>query len=402
MAISKNLRDLTEQEREKQWELARDRTAGPIPDPATFQTNQISKYPPWMIRLVVFLAMCVLVAAFIPSAYRLYLAGSSSFCEAMNAYMQGDEAPPATSPPLAEQFDDRCNQVGYATIMLAEIGQIIFLLCLATIARGAVERRIFWSGVILSTLVALFGNAFIAEPWRHGGYIFKWMEAFVPPLIVAFVGYALKELFLHFIEERRATGIAIKKAEVERLARYNDPEKQASWARHYSIALRDGYKRANARYKPDLQALTPDDWQHIIKRQMLSGEYTVDVTAETAYERAEREAKERAERDRLENERKLEEARVKALSAPPSEREKIIQELPAETIDAVNASVENTQTEQPEGGEVWLIDPDKGLWAVKSTLSGKVLRSDHISAADAKKHLNDYNYRWNRRQNLTK
>ena len=199
------------------------------------------------------------------------------------------------------------------------------------------------------------------------------------------------------MEERRATGLALKKAEIERMERFKNPEADPSWLRNYSLALRDAIRKANARFKPELLALNNDDWQHLIKSAMLAGQYTVDPNAESAYERAEREGIEKVEKERLEQIRQMDELKRQALESAPSVREEMIKELPQAMRDEVSATVASV----PEGDdEVWLNNTEKGTWTGKSSLSGKVLGTDFTSEKEARKRVKDYNYRYNRRQSI--
>lgn len=385
--ISPKLRQLFEEERTAAWESAREKTAGPPPDAEMLRSQILSKYPAWMIRIVIFLACIVLAAAFLPSAFRLHEAGDASFCEI-----------------LINKDLDRCSQVGASTVILAEIGQVIFVLCLAVLANNRAQKTVFWGGAGLSTLIALVGNAYVAEPWSHGGYIFKYLETFAPPLLVIGVGYSLKELFLYFVEERYRLDRDMKTAELERKIRYKEPEKDPSWLRNYSIALRDALRKANTRLKPELGQLNKDDWQQLIKNEMIASQWTVDPSQQTAAERieADRIEKERIRQERMQAE--IDRIRETLKEVPPDQQgeflarqtirltdpaaaEQVVKELGPASIGPVD-----------EQTEVWLNDAEAGTWTARSLSSQYTIGTEFKSEDEAIKRLKTYNYHWQRRQ----
>jgi hypothetical protein len=66
-----------------------------------------------MTRMITLLCLILLLAAFTPSAIRLYVIGSQTFGQAV-------------------QNQTAKNVVGLATVLSAEIGQVVFSLALAT------------------------------------------------------------------------------------------------------------------------------------------------------------------------------------------------------------------------------------------------------------------------------
>ncbi|NJL70830.1 MAG: hypothetical protein HC888_04080 [Candidatus Competibacteraceae bacterium] len=187
------VRTLNEEQRSESWDTARRRLAGPEIDPTLYRSFAQNEYPTWILTLVLVLCVIVLIAAFIPSSYRLHAAGASTFCESIEA----------------RDTDPRCNTVGIATVLLAETGQLVFFFALAVLGQSAISRRIFWGGVALSTLIALIGNAHIAVPWEHGHYAFAYLEAFVPPILVMAVSYVLKEFMLYRIKLRYRQNVEV-------------------------------------------------------------------------------------------------------------------------------------------------------------------------------------------------
>ena len=112
-----NLRPLTQEQRQGARKKARDaviRAIGPKPAREHFNQSTISKYPPSVTRLIFLLCLVLLLAAFTPSAIRLYVIGSQTFGQAVSN-------------------DAAMTAVGFATVLSAEIGQIVFSLALATL-----------------------------------------------------------------------------------------------------------------------------------------------------------------------------------------------------------------------------------------------------------------------------
>jgi hypothetical protein len=86
---------------------------GVKPTREQFTYTAVSKYPPAITHLISGLCLVLLLAAFTPSAIRLYVIGSRTFGQAVS----NEVAPVA---------------VGLATVLSAEVGQVVFSLALAT------------------------------------------------------------------------------------------------------------------------------------------------------------------------------------------------------------------------------------------------------------------------------
>lgn len=304
MTIPDRFRALDEEGRQEAWELARQWVAGKQPDPNQFKTWNTSRYPRWIGALIVIASIIVLVAAFIPSAYRLHLSGASEFCKSVQATEQdlgvpmvtpdpggiGGGEPLALSVPVFS-WEARCVNVGAATVVLAETSQLVFLMALALFEAKAVTlvirgravsfsptHLILWTGAVLATMIAIVGNANIGEPWAHGARLFAYMETFIPPLIVMGIGYVLKEMFLHTIESRHEAKIKFLEAIRVYEAKLADPETQSSWLRFYSQALRESLKGLNKGLGTALlNAMTNEDWTVVVRHEMRMNHWTVDM-----------------------------------------------------------------------------------------------------------------------------
>jgi hypothetical protein len=178
-AMTDNLRPLTQEQRQVAHKAAREaviRAIGPKPTREHFNYTTISKYPPSVTRLIFVLCLVLLLAAFTPSAIRLYVIGSQTFGQAVSSNVA-------------------MAAVGFATVLSAEIGQIVFSLALATLGTSRPARRLLIISMILATIISLVGNVQLALP-GHENSPFAWLEAIVPPIIVLATAYVIKEQIL--------------------------------------------------------------------------------------------------------------------------------------------------------------------------------------------------------------
>jgi hypothetical protein len=77
-----NLRPLTQEQRQSAHRVACQaavRSIGPKPTRDHFSPTTISRYPGSVTRLIALLRLVLLLAAFTPSAIRLYVIGSQAF-----------------------------------------------------------------------------------------------------------------------------------------------------------------------------------------------------------------------------------------------------------------------------------------------------------------------------------
>jgi len=249
--VISDLRPLTQDERQTAYDAARAavlRAVGEQPDRAQFTHHTTSKYPAWVIRLFAVLCLVLLLAAFTPSAIRLYVIGSQTFGLAVNN--------------TAAQ-----TLVGLATVLSAEIGQVVFSLALATLGTSRSARRLLYTSMAISTLIALVGNIQLALP-GHTGSPFAWLESIAPPLLVLFVSYVLKSQMLDSIYQRHANEQAYQQALHAWQQATAAPETHIKWNQFYANALRDTLRKANSRKKDALEAATNADWRALIWREL--------------------------------------------------------------------------------------------------------------------------------------
>lgn len=101
--------------------------------------------------------------------------------------------------------------VGIATVLTAEIGQVVFSLALATLGITPNARRLLYASMGIATTIALIGNVQVALP-GHAESPFAWLEAIAPPLLVLSTAFVLKEQMLESIEIRHANERAYQEA----------------------------------------------------------------------------------------------------------------------------------------------------------------------------------------------
>lgn len=249
--MTPSIRPLTQEQRQAARQAARQaviRSIGPRPAREHFAHHTISKYPPTVTRLISSLCIVLLLAAFTPSAIRLYVIGSQTFGQAVSSSVA-------------------MTAVGLATVLSAEVGQVVFSLALATLGTGQSSRRLLYLSMTIATILALTGNIQIALP-GHTSSPFAWLEAVAPPLLVLSTAYVLKEQVLETIERRHADERAFQATLAEWQVATADPERHPNWPQVYANALRDALLKANSRRKEMLGEMTVDDWRLAVTREM--------------------------------------------------------------------------------------------------------------------------------------
>ena len=253
------LRRLSDSQRLDARDKAREnvrKAIGQRPDRAQYEHYAASKYPPAVTGLITLLALGALVAAFIPSAIRLYHIGSNTFGQAIgDAYSM--------------------TAVGIATVLLAETGQVVFSLALAVLGNQTTSRRLLYISMAIATAIALVGNVQVALP-GHWTNPFAYLEAIAPPLLVLSTAYVLKGQLLHAIETRHANERAYQEALAEWKAATGEPEQHDRWPSAYANALRQALWRANGRgsgagstaRQELMQQLDGDAWRALVLREM--------------------------------------------------------------------------------------------------------------------------------------
>jgi hypothetical protein len=246
-----NLRPLAQEQRQSARKKAREaviRAIGPKPVREHFNQSTISKYPPSVTRLIFLLCLVLLLATFTPSAIRVYVIGSQTFGQAVSS--------------SAAQ-----TAVGLATVLSAEVGQVVFSLALATLGTSRSARRLLMVSMMIATTIALVGNVQISLP-GHTDSPFAWLESIAPPLLVLSTAYVMKEQILETIEIRHANERAFQVAMEEWKTVTATPEEYPNWMQFYANALQDALRKANARRKEALSQMTIEDWRLAVGREI--------------------------------------------------------------------------------------------------------------------------------------
>lgn len=395
-----SLNGLTEEKREEARRKAVEGVVGPEIDEANYPPAPIpppepSEYPNAMVMSIVILCVVVLIAAFIPSAYRMYTAGSEVFCKSFDEFV-GEETDAAI-----------CSSVGVATVLMAETGQAVALLAIAvlgtTALSGAMDlsdaqkrqvkatklaNSVFWFVAILTTAIAYVGNLHVAKPWTHMDEFFgafAWLLDLAPPTLVIGIMYAMKELMLYFIRRRFQHKLQIAATEKRRLDQIAgdhrtregfrmNPEVHPLWHKQYALALKDAIVKSNLRQRGErkskaldarlylLKNLSNEEWKYLIKQQIIASDFTVDPTKLTVVER-------------IEAQLEQEEAEAIAESG-----EEVVREITAEDIVTVEEPVYQLAN---------------GKWGFKG--KGNYKRENIKDEKTARKAYKTYMYHWNRR-----
>jgi hypothetical protein len=245
------IRPLTQEERQLARSAAAEavmRDIGERPQRDHFNQHTAHRYPPRVTRLITGLCIALLLAAFTPSAIRLYVIGSSTFGAAV-------------------PYELAMIAVGIATVLTAEVGQVVFSLALATLGTSTSARRLLYGSMGIATAIGLVGNVQVALP-GHTTSPFAWLEAIAPPLLVLSTAYVLKEQMLEAIELRHANERAYQEAINEWQRSAINPEAHPRWMQFYANAIRDALRKGNSRRREALEALTNGDWRALIYREL--------------------------------------------------------------------------------------------------------------------------------------
>lgn len=236
------------------------KSIGDAPNRDQYQHAAVSKYPAWVNQLIMLLCAFVLIAAFVPSAIRLYAIGSSTFAQAIDD-------------------DASAMAAGLAVVIMAETAQILFSLAAAVLAISTVtSRRLLYASMAAATLLALVGNAQVSLP-GHWTNPFAYLEALLPPLLVLSTAYVLKEQMLVAIETRHANERAYQLAYNEWATANGKPEAHPRYMSALANALRDALREANSKgsgatNRRELMAtFTNEHWKALVTRELNADEW---------------------------------------------------------------------------------------------------------------------------------
>lgn len=254
MEILRQIPPLSQQARIDARETAKKtllKTLGEEPERTHFVYNGFGKYPKRITALITILCVTVLIGAFLPSSFRLYVAGSTAFSHGVDVHILAVIS-------------------GIATVIMAETAQVVASLALATLGTGRTSKRILYAIMVMSTFLALVGNWSVAQPYD----LFSVIEAIFPPLIVLGMSFILKEQMLVSIEDRYASEQRYQHSIEEWRLAVSNVESHSDWQQRYASALRDQIVKANKRKKSfNILDLPTNDWQVLVWREMKADEW---------------------------------------------------------------------------------------------------------------------------------
>ena len=235
--------------------------AGEKPIRERFKNTGYSELGSGTTLLFTGLALLIAVAAFIPSAMRLYEIGFTTFGHAIANHNSQVAA-------------------GISSIMLAESGVLAFSLFNATLHDKTAKRVvIFFIG--LFSVYALVGNIQLAMP-NHWGNPFAWLESVVPPVAVLGAGFMLENQLLVYLKQRQQDNLAYDESLSEWKIATANPRSHGRYRRLYANSLRDAFKAKNGKgrgknerleYMAQLQA---EDWVEVVLTEMAADEWFVE------------------------------------------------------------------------------------------------------------------------------
>jgi hypothetical protein len=262
---------LTEAQRLDARETARRnaiRRVGERPQRAQFEHHTASKYPPFVRTAITGFMLLLLIAAFMPSAFRIYRVASHTFGKAITDPTQQDIA-------------------GVAFVLLAELACLGFVIAAGTLDIGRKTRGLLYLAAIVSTLIACIGNVQVAIQHTPGAWTwftqwiesfshepFSWFEAIAPPVFTLIAGLVLKEIGLESIQRRHENERAYQQALADWKTATADPEALPSFRPVYANALRDQLQRVNAKGRGRdqriavMHALSTEDWRALVQREL--------------------------------------------------------------------------------------------------------------------------------------
>ncbi len=262
---------LTEADRLAARDTARQnaiRRVGDKPQRELFDHHTASKYPPFVRTAITGFMLLLLLAAFAPSAFRIYRVANTTFGKAITDHTQQTVA-------------------GVAFVLLAELAVLGFVIAAGTLDIGRKTRILLYLAAVVSTLIACIGNVQVAIQHTPGAWSwltewiksfshepFSWFEAIAPPVFTLIAGLVLKEVALESIQRRHENERAYQDALADWKAATDDPEALPSFRAAYANALRDRLQRVNAKGRGQrerieiMQAMTTDDWRTLVQREL--------------------------------------------------------------------------------------------------------------------------------------
>jgi hypothetical protein len=252
--VEEHMNRLTQAGRDRAADLARTsirKRNGPKPTPEQFQKHITSDFSDYQAMLVYVLLLVPLTAWFAISAMSLFQIGSQEFVDSSQRIFFG--------------VVKKGTIVGVAVILGAEISQIIFVIAHQVVAKGRkTAERVFIVGMVLSTLVALVGNA---QHSLTGTDLtpFRFLIALTPPVIVLLLGEILALLWLEGQQLRHESNVKYSTSLKAWQAVDQEPSKHSDWIKVFATALREELCHVNEITVDDL---SPEEWRDAVMAEL--------------------------------------------------------------------------------------------------------------------------------------
>lgn len=257
--ILEQISQLSVDTRNYAMQQARERLAGRKPERADYDVRE-SKYPPLLTNAINAGGVLLLIFVFIPSAIRVYDAGFN-----IGAGRITDEVSRAW--------------FGLCAVLSAEIGQVLFSL-MAAKALEPLYAKIFNYGAITCTLIAISGNAWVAD-WHVLTSPFAFLETFAPPVLVLITAYVFKQQILDAVADRSEAQRQFDIADKAWNEAYDTAHLDSLWQRTAANSLRDAIMLKEKRRPKFMAGLTRDQWQLLVDREWFAENWYVATVAES-------------------------------------------------------------------------------------------------------------------------
>lgn len=257
------LRSLTTVQRSQAKERAVKMTLREIGDKPTFaqfENTTVGKYPPALVNRVTRLAYWFLVAAFIPSAIRLFAIGYETFNHNIESKL------------LA-------GLVATCIVALAEIGAILFTLAFAVLPVHRLTRVLLISAMLVSVAISLIGNYTFALYGQHVN-AFAWLEALGPPSLTLITAYILKEVGLDAIRRRHADKVSFELALTDWQQQIETVESHRHYMHNLANALWDALVAKNRSLTDGLE-FDAAEKSHYVRFELQQDNWYQDIAQPT-------------------------------------------------------------------------------------------------------------------------
>jgi hypothetical protein len=236
-----------------------------------FDKQHRPRFAPEMMKNITRFADLIMIAAFIPSAFRIFVAGFESSQDVGFALV------PA-------------GLVAVCSVMLAELGMIGFTLAIA-VTEGKFAKGALYIAALMCVVFAFVGNYHTVIQYALDNdktlHAFTWLEAFAPPALALIAATVRKGQLLHANEARAAAQQSYQQA-VDRARAdyalssanhskmYEDAKLSAGWVKAYANAIRElvwALNKQSSVKRGLMESFSADDWVQVVQREMQADDW---------------------------------------------------------------------------------------------------------------------------------